>query len=142
MFYFLSLFVIAISVIIILIVLSKDKRIEQFKTYITIVGSSFIIILFGVFFIIDTAEIIKIYSEADATVKTYQQKYDNIIYQLESDMYKENNIGLRDLMVEVESWNENVIEKKELVNDFWFGIYYPDVYEQFEPINLSEYDLN
>lgn len=142
MLYFLNLFIIIAFAIVMAIVLLKDQEIEEFKTWAISIGSIIIILFATIFFIIDTITLVETYSKADATAKIYQQKYDNIIYQLESDMYKENNIGLRDLMVEIESWNKDIIEKKELANDFWFGIYYPDVYEQFEPINLSEYDLN
>lgn len=67
--------------------------------------------------------------------------YKTIVYQLENNMYEENSMGLRDLMERVELWNSDLAMIKELANNFWVGIYYPDVYDQFNFIDLSEYNL-
>ena len=56
-------------------------------------------------------------------------------------MYTENNVGLRDLIDRVDYWNYDLARRKELADNFWVGIYYPDVYDDFEFIDLADYDL-
>ena len=35
-------------------------------------------------------------------------------------------------MDEIRKWNENLAYHKEIQCDFWVGIYYPNVYDNFE----------
>lgn len=96
---------------------------------------------FALWALCDVGMIIQANIEIDSNVAAWKQKYNSMMYQLENDMYIENNVGLRDLINEVEYWNYDLARRKELANNFWVGIYYPDVYEQFEFIDLSEYNL-
>lgn len=102
------------------------------------------IVLAGTFAVVGickTASLVKTYSEVDAYVAACKQNYEIIVYQLENNLYRDNNIGLRDLMDRVENWNSDLASRKELQDNFWVGIYYPDVYDQFEFIDLSDYEL-
>ena len=46
-------------------------------------------------------------------------------------------IGKKELMDDIQSWNEDVSYRKKIQDDFWLGIYYPNIYDQFEKIELK-----
>ena len=57
-------------------------------------------------------------------------------------MEKENDgafyhIGKKELMSEIQKWNEDLARHKALQNDFWVGIFIPDIFDQFEFIELK-----
>lgn len=78
------------------------------------------------------------YITADSQVASNQARYESLTYQYENDFYtNDNDIGKKELMNEIREWNEDLAKYKELQRNFWVGIYYPNVFDQFEFIEYK-----
>lgn len=74
----------------------------------------------------------------DAEVARCEQRYESLVYQLENNLYdNDNDLGKKDLYDEIRYWNEDLAKRKVLQYDPWIGVFYPDIYDQFELIELK-----
>ena len=72
----------------------------------------------------------------DAILAEYEKQYESLIYQYENNIYdNDNDLGKRELMVEIQEWNMNLVHKQKVQKDFWIGIFYPNIYDQLKLIN-------
>lgn len=75
----------------------------------------------------------------EGSVAAMAERYESLKYQAENNIYdNDNDIGKRELVTEIQKWNEDLATGKTLYDNFWVGIFYPKaLYENFEPISMS-----
>lgn len=75
---------------------------------------------------------------SDAKIAKYQARYDSLVYQYENDIYdNDNDLAKRDLMEDIEAWNTDIAYYKQIQKNFWVGIFYPNIYDYFDFIELQ-----
>lgn len=78
------------------------------------------------------------YIGVDAYIAENNMRYDSLVYQYENDLYdNDNDLGKKELMKEIQDWNEDLAYYRAIQDDFWVGIYVPDVFNQFNFIELK-----
>lgn len=77
------------------------------------------------------------YIGADASVAKWETQYESLTYQLENNLYdNDNDIGKKELMDEIREWNGDLAYRKAIQRNFWVGIYYPNICDNLEFIPL------
>lgn len=67
-----------------------------------------------------------------------EKRYESLVYQLENNLYdNDNDIGKKELYNQIQEWNEDLANGKALQHDIWVGIFYPNIYDHFEFIELK-----
>lgn len=78
------------------------------------------------------------YGDAEAMVAQNHKRYESLVYQLENNLYdNDNDLGKKELYNEIREWNEDLAYYQNIQDSFWFGIYYPNVFDQFDFIELG-----
>ena len=79
------------------------------------------------------------YIGVDGYIQRMNVRHDMLVYQYENDIYdNDNDLGKRELIEDIQDWNEDLASRKQNQNDAWIGIFIPDIYDQFEFIELGE----
>lgn len=74
----------------------------------------------------------------DATIARCEQVYESLVYQLENDIYEnDNDLGKKELYDAIQSWNADLAEGRVMQDNVWVGMFYTDMYDQFEFIDLD-----
>ena len=74
----------------------------------------------------------------EASIEANKQRYESLIYQAENNLYEnDNDLGKKELVNQIQKWNEDLAKGKALQDDFWVGIFIPDIYDEFEFIPMS-----
>lgn len=75
----------------------------------------------------------------DANINANQQIYDSLIYQYENSIFDADDdiVGKKELYNQIQEWNKDLAWYKSAQKDFWIGIYLPNVFDQFEFIELT-----
>ena len=77
----------------------------------------------------------------EASIESKKQRYDSLVYQAENNLYEnDNDLGKKDLVNQIQEWNEDLARGKILQDDFWVGIFYADIYDEFDFIPMTVLD--
>ena len=76
---------------------------------------------------------------ADAYLASMQEKRSALVYQLENDIYdNDNDLGKKELYSEITEYNCDVAEGKIKQDNIWVYNLYSDVYDELELIEFPE----
>lgn len=71
-------------------------------------------------------------------IASYEQRYESLVFQLENNLYdNDNDLGKKELYNQIQSWNEDLARGKAMQDDIWLGVFWPDIYDDFEFIELE-----
>ena len=77
----------------------------------------------------------------EASIEANKQRYESLIYQAENNLYEnDNDLGKKELVNQIQEWNEDLASGKALQDDFWVGIFYADIYDEFDFIPITVLD--
>ena len=100
--------------------------------------SAIIAVIAGIAFVIMLIVVIVNNVCVDASIETNKQRYESLVYQAENNLYEnDNDLGKKELVNQIQEWNEDLASGKALQDDFWVGIFIPDIYGEFEFIPMS-----
>lgn len=95
----------------------------------------------GIAFIAFMVMIIAIFVQhtgVNGEIAKNQAIYESLVYQAENDLYEnDNDLGKKELANQIQEYNGNIAKGQALQHDFWVGIFYPNIYDQFETIPMD-----
>ena len=127
--------VVAALVISIIVIMFKDKINDDY--YIIVDVSEVISVVLGVVILFMTVAICIGNFGADAKAAKYKERYDSLVCQYENEIYCDDNV-VYDLLTDIREYNEDLAYYQEIQDDFWIGVFYPNIFDQFELIELDE----
>lgn len=72
-----------------------------------------------------------------------QARYDALIFKLENtDCRDEFGLLNKEVIDEVQDWNEDVSYCQAIQEDFWLGIFHPNIFDEFESIDLNRFQIS
>lgn len=79
-------------------------------------------------------------AEQYGSVKKLENKYITLINKIESGACRDTNGYLiNEIIDEIEEYNNKIIYFQKKDHDFWLGIFYSDIYDDFK---IIEYDIS
>lgn len=117
----------------------KHRWLYYHEDYLSIIGGVVTVTLSIVLFFTGCF-IFAEYNEAQANLAVLRERETALTYKLESGSCRDE-FGLlsKSVIDEIQNWNEDIVRKKNLQNNFWCGIFYADIYDSFETIDYTHY---
>ena len=104
------------------------------------------VILSGVSIAISVVMIIVIifsHCDSSAYAAKSQERYDALIFKLENtDCRDEFGLLNKEVIDEIQNWNEDLSYSQAIQEDFWLGIFYPNIYDEFKLIDLNRFKIS
>lgn len=124
-------------IIILLLVLTSYQLFVNDHDILFVLSCSFSLI-FGLVFVFLSIEMICEYVNIDRRIEKYKTEYDSLVYQYKNDIYdNDNDLGKKELMNDILEWNKNLTYMQNAQDNFWIGIFFADIYDQFKTIELG-----
>lgn len=77
-------------------------------------------------------------TSADGTLAKYQKTRESLVYQLENNLYdNDNDLGKKELYDQITEYNKDIATGRANHNNFWLKPFYSDIYDDLEPIELG-----
>ena len=103
--------------------------------------STIISVIAGIAFVVMLIAVIANNVGVEASIEANKQRYESLIYQAENNLYEnDNDLGKKELANQIQEWNEDLASGKALQDDFWVGIFYADIYDEFNFIPMTVLD--
>ena len=98
-------------------------------------------IISGLAVIISLFIIIGEYTTMVSYLEKTREQYKAITYKIESDSCRDE-FGLlnKEVIDEIQEWNKDVRFYQNIQDNFWLGIYYPNVFDEFETIDYESFE--
>ena len=81
------------------------------------------------------------YTTMDSCLEKTREQYKAITYKIESDSCRDE-FGLlnKEVIDEIQEWNKDVRFYQNIQDNFWLGIYYPNVFDEFGTIDYESFE--
>lgn len=100
--------------------------------------SCLLTIIFGLVFVLLSIGMAYEYVNIDGRIEEYKTEYNSLVYQYENNIYdNDNDLGKKELMNDILEWNKDLVYMQNAQDDFWIGIFFADIYDQFKTIELG-----
>lgn len=119
-------------------ILYNKTRWWDFEDWLQFFGN--IIIVIGIIAVIISSIIIieENHFEGPAQKAMYEQRYESLTYQLENDLYdNDNDLGKKELYNEIRIWNEELAYCKAKQHNIWTGMFYANIYDDIKFIEYK-----
>ena len=81
------------------------------------------------------------HTNVEAQLEQNRELYNALTYKMESTSCRDEFGFLsKEVIDEVQEWNKDVRYYQSAQDDFWVGIFYPNVYDEFETIDYESYN--
>lgn len=66
-----------------------------------------------------------------------EQRYESLLYKINTETCRDE-FGMlnKSYIDEIQAWNEDVVRYKSWENDFWIGVFIPNIFDNFKTIDL------
>ena len=80
------------------------------------------------------------YMTAGRDYAVKQEEYNALVYKIENTEVQDNfNFVGKEIIDEVSEWNKEIREAQYWEDDFWFGIFWPEFWNELELIDYNIY---
>lgn len=98
-------------------------------------------VIFGIITLVMLVCIIANNFGLDAQIASHKARYEALTYKITADSYRDCfGILNKSVIDEVQDWNEDVVYYKNIQDDFWVGIFYQNIYDEFETIEYEKFE--
>ena len=78
---------------------------------------------------------------SDAEAALLNETHTALVYKMESTTCRDEFGFLsKDVIDDVQEWNETIRKNQALQDDFWIGIFVPNIYDEFQLIDYESYN--